>query len=310
MDKRIGGESRLSLAELVKGPKGVLPGNPACMGCPHNLGLKILGRVLGDRAILVVPAGCTSIISGVYPREGINMPIVHVPFASAAAVASGLSRALKIAGKDGIVVVWSGDGGAADIGFATLSGAAVRDENILVIVSDNEAYMNTGIQASGTTFWRARTTTTPIYGKTEERKDLALIMLVHRVPYVATASVGYPLDFAQKLKRAASIRGFKFIHLHSPCPPGWRFDPSKTIEVAKLAVETGAWILWEYCSGKFTISPLSRPYMDKARRKPIKEYLRLQGRFAHLTDRDIEEIERKVDEQCRFFLELEKILSK
>ncbi|HDI02020.1 MAG TPA: pyruvate synthase subunit beta, partial [Ignisphaera sp.] len=251
----------MSLAELTKSPrKGVMSGNAACMGCPHNIGLRVLGRVLGERAILVVPAGCTSIIAGFWPREGLDIPLLHVPFASAGAVASGVKVALEKKGKDGIVVVWSGDGGAADIGFATLSGAAIRNEDILVIVSDNEAYMNTGIQASGTTTWKALTTTSPIKGKTEEKKDIALIMLFHKVPYVATASVGYPLDFAQKLKKASQIKGFKLIHLHSPCPPGWRFDADKTVIMAKLAVETGAWILWEYENGKFRISPFSRPY--------------------------------------------------
>jgi len=285
--------------------KGVVPGNPACMGCPHTLGLKILGKVLGDRAVLVVPAGCTSIIAGVYPRAGINMPVLHVPFASAGAVASGIAAAYDMIGRDGVVVVWSGDGGAADIGFATLSGAAIRNENILVIVSDNEAYMNTGIQASGTTSWRARTTTTPIYGKTEEKKDLALLMLLHRVPYVATASVGYPTDFAEKLENAAAIRGFRFIHLLSPCPPGWRFDADKTAHVAKLAVETGAWILWEYINGRFRISPMSRPYADPRRRKPIEEYLRLQGRFSHVKPEDVEFIKRRIEENWRLVKELE-----
>ncbi len=300
----------MSIRELVNAPrKGVVPGNPACMGCPHNLGLKIVGHVLGDRAVLVVPAGCTSIIAGFGDKEGLDLPILHVPFASAAAVASGLAAAFRIVGKDGIVIVWSGDGGAADIGFATISGAAIRNENILVIVSDNEAYMNTGIQASGTTSWRARTTTTPIVGKTEEKKDLALIMLMHRVPYVATASVGYPQDFAEKLKRAAQVEGFRFIHLHSPCPTGWRFDASKTVEIARLAVETGAWILWEYVDGKLRISPPSRPYADKSRRKPLAQYIKAQGRFAHLKDEDIAFIEKKIDENWKLVLELEKIFS-
>jgi len=296
------------IPELLKARRGgVVKGNPACMGCPHNIGLKILGQTLGDEAVLVVPAGCTSIIAGNWPKEGIDMPIVHVPFASAAAVASGLARAYETLGKRSIVVVWSGDGGAADIGFATLSGAAIRNENILVVVSDNEAYMNTGIQASGTTTWRALTTTSPVVGKTEEKKDLSLLMLMHKVPYVATASVGYPLDFASKLKKAASIEGFKFIHLHAPCPPGWRFDADKTVEIAKLAVETGAWILWEYEKGAFRVNPFSRPYADKSRRKPLKEYLQLQGRFRHLTDKDVALIEAKIDENWKLILALEQI---
>jgi len=300
----------VTIRDLVSSKRvGVMKGNSACMGCPHNIALKIIGRVLGDRAVLVVPAGCTSIIAGFGEKEGLDMAYVHVPFASAAAVASGLAAAFEQLGKDYVVIAWMGDGGGADIGFATLSGAAIRNENIIAIISDNEAYMNTGIQASGTTPWKARTTTTPVIGKTEERKDVALIMLMHRVPYVATASVGYPMDFAEKLKKAAQIRGFKFIHLHSPCPTGWRFDASKTVEMARMAVETGAWILWEYHEGKFRISPISKKFADKSKRRPLREYLLAQGRFRHLTDKDIEFIERKIDENWRLVESLEKILS-
>ncbi|MEM0366574.1 MAG: 3-methyl-2-oxobutanoate dehydrogenase subunit beta [Acidilobaceae archaeon] len=296
---------RLALSKF----RGVIPGNPACSGCPHNIGLKIVGKTIGDKVILVVPAGCTSIISGYWPRSGLEFPILHVPFASAAAVASGLKAALESRGEDGVVVVWSGDGGAADIGFATLSGAAVRNDDILVIVSDNEAYMNTGVQASGTTTWKALTTTSPVIGKTEEKKDIALIMLLHKVPYVATASIAYPTDLAEKIERAVSIRGFKLIHLHSPCPPGWRFDADKTIAIAKLAIETGAWILWEYNNGSFKISPQSKLYADKSKRKPLSEYLKMQGRFIHLTDEDIRGIENKIDENWKLILELEKYYS-
>ncbi|HWQ16432.1 MAG TPA: 3-methyl-2-oxobutanoate dehydrogenase subunit beta [Sulfolobales archaeon] len=296
---------RLALSRV----RGTLPGNPACMGCPHNIGLKIVGRVLGEKAVVVIPAGCSTILSGFWPREGFDLPILHVPFASAPAVAAGLRASYEASGVDSIVVVWSGDGAAADIGFATLSAAAVRNDDILVIVSDNEAYMNTGIQASGTTMWRALTTTSPIVGKTEERKDLALLMLMHKVPYVATASIAYPTDFAAKLEKAASIRGFRFIHLHSPCPPGWRFDSDKTVHVAKLAIETGAWILWEYSGGRLSISPMSRPYADKAKRKPLAEYLKLQGRFAHLGEEDIKAIEEKIEANWRLIKELERIYS-
>jgi len=290
----------MSLAKLSESRlKGPLPGNPACPACPHNIGLKILGMVLGDKAVVVVPAGCTSIISGVWPTAGIDLPILHVPFASAGAVASGLKAAYQVHGEDAIVVVWSGDGGAADIGFATLSGAAIRNEDIIVIVSDNEAYMNTGVQASGTTPWKALTTTSPIKGKSEERKDIAMIMLMHKIPYVATASIGYPLDFRDKLLRASKISGFRFIHLHSPCPPGWRFEGGKTVEIAKLAVETGAWILWEYIDGYIEISRPSIKYSDKAYRKPVKEYLKHQGRYRNLSDDDIRYIEERIDENWR-----------
>ncbi len=274
----------------------LLPGNPSCQGCPHGLGLKALGLALED-FVVVIPAGCSTIIAGIHPKATINAPVLHVPFASAPAVASGISAAFRRSGKDKQVVVWMGDGGA-DIGFATISGAAVRNEDIIVIVSDNEAYMNTGIQSSGTTFWKAKTTTSPA-GKKEERKDLAAIMLMHRIPYVATASVGYMPDFVSKLERAKNIRGFRFIQLHSPCPPGWRFDSSKTVEIARKAVKCGAWILWEF-DGKFKFSPASRPYRDRSKRKGLKDYLLSQGRFKGIGDEDIREIEEAIDKQWKF----------
>jgi len=238
-------------------------------------------------------------------KSSFNFPCLHVPFASAPAVASGISSAFRRLEKDGIPVVWMGDGGS-DIGFATLSGAAVRKDDMIVIVSDNEAYMNTGIQTSGTTFWKARTTTSPA-GKTEEKKDLALIMLMHKVDYVATASVGYLQDFIAKLKKAMEIDGFRFIHLHSPCPPGWGFDSSETVEIARMAVKCGAWILWEF-DGKFKISSLSKPFKDKEKRMPIADYIRKQRRFRHLSDEDIAEIEKRIDEQWKLILALEQTL--
>ncbi|RUM33438.1 MAG: pyruvate synthase subunit beta [Archaeoglobus sp.] len=274
----------------------LLSGNPSCQGCPHSLGLRALGLALDD-PVVIIPAGCSTIVAGIHPKATINAPVLHVPFASAPAVASGIASAFRREGKKKQIVVWMGDGGA-DIGFATISGAAVRNEDIIVIVSDNEAYMNTGIQSSGTTFWKAKTTTSPT-GKSEERKDLAAIMLMHRVPYVATASVGYLPDFINKLEKAKKIRGFRFIQLHSPCPPGWRFDSSKTVEIARMAVKCGAWILWEF-DGKLSFSPASRPYKDKMKRTGLTEYLRAQGRFKGIDDSDIETIEKNIDMQWKF----------
>ncbi len=283
----------------------LLSGTTACQGCPHALGLKAMTMALGEDAVLVVPAGCTTIIAGSKEKASLKLPLLHVPFASAPAVATGLEAAFRRLGKKGTTVVWMGDGGS-DIGFATLSGACVRKDDMIVVVSDNEAYMNTGIQTSGTTFWKAITTTSP-KGKREEKKDLALIMLMHKADYVATASVGYIHDFIKKLKRAKEVEGFRFIHLHSPCPPGWGFDSSETVEMARMAVKSGAWILWEY-DGKFKISPQSRPYIDKSRRIPVSEYLRRQRRFRHLTEEDMKEIERRIEEQWRVVKALEEML--
>ncbi len=292
----------VSIKDLPK-EKLFLPGNASCPGCPEALGLKYLTMALGRRLMIVIPAGCTSIIQGLAPGGAFVFPTLNVPFASSDAVAAGLAAAKKILGEDAVVVAWGGDGGTADIGFATLSGAAERNDNVIHICVDNEAYMNTGIQRSSLTPFGAWTTTT-WRGKRERKKELSLIMLMHKIPYIATASVGYPLDFIEKVRKAASIKGFKFIHLHAPCPVGWRFDPAKTVHVAKLAVETGMWILFEAENGRLKISPPSRPYADKFKRKPIKEYIRLQGRFRTLNDEEISTLEKMVDDAWETILKL------
>jgi pyruvate ferredoxin oxidoreductase beta subunit len=251
---------------------------------------------LGDQVVLVIPAGCSSVIQGIGPRYGMEMTILNIVFAAGAATASGIAAAFKLRGVKGSVVVWAGDGGTADIGFQSLSAAAERNEDIIYICVDNEAYMNTGIQRSSLTPYGAWTTTTPA-GKKEHKKPLPQIMIAHRIPYVATASIGYPWDFIAKLRKAAKIRGFKYIHLHAPCPVGWRFDPAYTVKVARLAVETGMWILFEYERGKLRLNPPSDRLLDKSKRKPITEYLRLQGRFHKLLNNPeaLKELERYVD---------------
>ncbi len=283
--------------------KFVLPGNAACPGCPESMGLRYVGMALGEKAILVIPAGCTSVIQGLAPGSGLGFPIVNVPFASSDAVAAGLAAAKEVVGEDAVIVVWAGDGGTADIGFATLSGAAERGDNVIHICADNEAYMNTGIQRSSLTPFGAWTTTTWT-GKRERKKDVPLIMLMHRIPYVATASIAYPTDFIEKLRKAASIKGFKYIHLHAPCPVGWRFDPAKTVTVAKLAVQTGMWILFEAENGRIRLSPPSKPYADKSRRRPLEEYLKLQGRFKGITEEGIRALEKMADENWEILLKL------
>ncbi|MEM0379768.1 MAG: 3-methyl-2-oxobutanoate dehydrogenase subunit beta [Desulfurococcaceae archaeon] len=274
----------------------VLPGDAACPGCPIPIAWKVLSAVFGDKMILVIPACCSAVVVGIYPGSSLKTSLVHVAFASAAAVASGLAEGLKLRGiKDVAVIAWAGDGGTADIGLASLSGAAERNHDFIYIMYDNEAYMNTGIQRSGTTPYGAWTTTTPIVGKREHKKDVARIMISHNIPYVATASIGYPHDFYSKLQKAKNIRGFKFIHLHAPCPVGWRFEPRYTVRIAKLAVETGMWILYEYYDGKLQLSPPSRPYIDPSKRKPVEEYIKLQGRFRKITPELIEEMKKYIE---------------
>ncbi len=258
-----------------------LPGHSACSGCPASLGLRMLGKALRGNFILVVPACCTTVIQGIYPCTPSQVPLLNIAFAATAATASGLKAALELRGVNVPVVAWAGDGGTVDIGLQSLSGAAERNEDILYICYDNEAYQNTGIQRSGATPYGAWTTTTPL-GKRERRKDAPWIVAAHKVPYVATASVAYPLDFVEKVQKAAAKKGFKYIHLHAPCPTGWRFPPSKTIEVGRLAVETGMWILYEIEDGVFKLTGRSKALLDPSKRKPVEEYLKLQGRFSHL----------------------------
>ncbi len=274
-----------TVMDLAKGPKYVLPGTAACPGCGAQIALKWVLKALEGRTIFVIPACCTSVIQGPYPKSAFKFPVFNMAFAAAAATASGIARGLKTQGKTGVTVVaWAGDGGTYDIGIQALSGAAERNEDILYICYDNEAYMNTGIQRSGATPPGAWTKTTP-RGKAEMKKNMALIVASHGVPYVATASIGYPADFLKKLEKALNMRGFRYIQVFAPCPTGWNFPVDKTIEVAKLGVETYVWPLFEVERGRLRIT--MRP-----KRKPLKEYTKLQKRFRHLTDEQIEELEK------------------
>jgi pyruvate ferredoxin oxidoreductase beta subunit len=217
-------------------------------------------------------------------------------FESTAAAASGIVAALRQRSlKDITVVGWAGDGGTVDIGIQALSGAAERETDFIYICYDNEAYGNTGMQRSGATPYGAWTTTTPS-GKRERKKDMPLIMAAHRIPYVATACPSYPVDFVNKLRKAKEIKGTKYIHVLAPCPTGWRYDTSKTVELGRLAVLTGLWALFEIEYGKFKLNPPSDRLIDKAKRKLVKEYLTSQGRFRNLTDKDVERIQKWVDE--------------
>ncbi|WP_288004357.1 pyruvate synthase subunit PorB [Thermofilum sp.] len=275
----------------------ILKGHAACPGCGATLLLRHVLKALGPNTYLVIPACCTSVIAGPHPRSAFRVPVLHIAFAASAAAASGMIEALDKLGKPANVVVWAGDGGTVDIGIQALSGAAERGHNIIYICYDNEAYMNTGIQKSGSTPYKAWTTTTPT-GNVSFKKDVPSIMVSHRVPYVATINPAYPNDIYEKLRKAQGIKdGLKYIHAFSPCPPGWRYDSSLTVKIARLAVETGMWVLYEVDHGKFRLTGPSKNLLDKDKRKPVKEYLKLQGRFAHLREEDIEEIQRLVDAQ-------------
>jgi len=273
----------------------LLPGNASCPGCPASIGLRMLGKALEGNYVLIIPACCSTIIEGSYPKTSYNVPVLNIAFAASPSAATGVKAGFEVLGKGDIqVVVWAGDGATADIGMASLSGAAERNDDIIYICYDNEAYMNTGIQRSSATPYAAWTTTT-VTGKSEHKKNLPMIMASHRIPYVATASVAYPIDFIAKIRRASSIKGFKYIHLHSPCPTGWRFPSDKTIEVGRLAVQTGLWPLYEIDHGVFKLSEVCKPLLDKSRRKPIEEYIKMQGRFSKITQEQLNELKSYVD---------------
>ncbi|MGC8935813.1 MAG: 3-methyl-2-oxobutanoate dehydrogenase subunit beta [Candidatus Methanomethylicaceae archaeon] len=279
----------------------MLPGNAACPGCAAALSLRMALKVLGPKTIMIVPASCISVIQGYYPKTPCRVPVLNVAFASTAAAGSGVTAALELRDKKDVkVLCWAGDGGTADIGLQALSGAAERNENIIYVCYDNEAYMNTGTQRSSATPRGALTTTT-VTGKFERKKNVPEIMIAHRIPYVATACAAYLLDFASKLRRAASMQvsGLKYIHLLSPCPPGWRFPAENTIEVGRMAVMTGMWILYEWCDGKYSLTGPSKGLIDKSRRKPLREYLSLQGRFSHLRNGELESLQKEIDEQWK-----------
>jgi pyruvate ferredoxin oxidoreductase beta subunit len=224
------------------------------------------------------------VISTPYPETAWKLPWIHGAFENSSSIASGVSAALKAKGTaDKIkVVAFGGDGSTYDIGFGHLSGAFERGEDFTYVCYDNEAYMNTGIQRSGATPFGASTTTSPAgkesTGKMEWKKDIIHILAAHGSPYVASASIGFPQDAYKKLKTAMETKGPTFVNLFASCPTGWRMDPSKSIEIAKLAVDTGAVPLYEIVDGKHHVS---RP-TDITKLKPIEEYLKAQGRYGHL----------------------------
>ena len=266
-------------------------GHLACPGCGASLGMRHALKALGDKTMVVVPACCWSIIAGPFPYSAVQAPLFHTAFETAASVASGLRASLDMQGQDDITVLaWAGDGGTFDIGLQALSGAAERNEDFIYVCYDNEAYMNTGIQRSSATPEGAWTTTTPDgYLKTRPKKNIVEILAAHQIPYIATATVAYPDDFIRKLKKAKSIRGTRFIHLFSPCPPGWKISSDESIEVARLAVDTKVFPLYEVEDGeRYTINP-------EPKGLPVQDYFKRQGRFRYLTEKDYEHIQAQVD---------------
>jgi 2-oxoisovalerate ferredoxin oxidoreductase beta subunit len=262
---------------LIKDEK-VYSGALSCRGCGWSLLVRHLSAILGDDTVYVVPASCFSIISGPYPLAELKANVVHTVFAAASATATGVRAALDRQGKkDSTVVILAGDGGTFDIGLQALSGAATRGENLLYIVNNNGAYMNTGIQTSTATPYGAVTTTNPGAGyKKTWPKDLMGIIAAHNLPYAATGSLAYLEDLRRKMVKAKETKGFRLLMIDGPCPPGHKTEPAQSIEVGRLAVESCLFPLFEVEHQQYKIN--YRPEKNI----PVAECLRIQGRFRHL----------------------------
>ncbi len=293
--------------KFLIGEEKVYPGALSCRGCGWSLLVRHIASILGENTVYVVPASCYSIISGPYGYNHVKGSTVHTVFAAAPATATGIRAALDRQGnKDAHVVVLAGDGGTFDIGLQSLSGAASRGENIIYVCNNNGAYMNTGIQTSTATPYGAVTTTNPNpnYKKTWP-KDLMGIITSHNIPYAATVSLAYMQDFRRKVEKAKNTKGFRFLMIDGPCPPGHKTDPSQSISIARLAVETKLFPLFEVEHHRVKIN-----YYPK-KDIPAAECLKLQGRFRHLfkegAEEALKEIQAQVDSNWQRLLKLEEI---
>jgi len=275
------------------------PGHRSCIGCGEVLAVRQVCKALGKDTIIANATGCMEIVSSPFPTTNWMVPWIHTLFENTAAVASGIESGLKAMkrkgrgpGQDVTVVSMGGDGATCDIGFQALSGAMERGHNCIFVCYDNEAYMNTGIQRSSATPYGAMTTTSPpgkkSIGQITWKKDMPEIAAAHNIPYVATACPSYPADLEKKVKKAQEIEGPAYLHIFSVCPTGWRSKPELSIELGRLAIETGVFPLYEVEHGKYRLTKKVKEL------KPIRDYIKPQGRFRHLTDELIDHIQEQV----------------
>jgi pyruvate ferredoxin oxidoreductase beta subunit len=276
------------------------PGHRACIGCAEALAVRMVCKVLGDNVIIANATGCMEIVSSQIPNTSWTVPWIHTLFENTAAVASGIEAGLKAMTRKGIkdmsatkVVAMAGDGGTSDIGLQALSGALERGHNLLYICFDNEAYMNTGVQRSSATPYGATTTTSPA-GKTSVgqyswKKNLPAIAAAHDIPYVATACPSFHRDLMMKVKKGMEVKGPAYIQILSPCPTGWRCPTDNAVEIGRMAVQCGMFPLYEVENGKYNVT------VKPEALKPVNEYLKAQGRYRHLSDKEIEKIQQKVN---------------
>jgi 2-oxoisovalerate ferredoxin oxidoreductase beta subunit len=292
-------------------PKPTIPveeymhaGHVGCLGCGATMVMRYALKALGPKTVMSIPACCWAVMPGVFPLKCLDVPMLYTAFEVTGASVSGLRAAYDKQGKPDINVVgFAGDGGTADIGIQALSGMVERGTNVFYIMYDNEAYMNTGIQRSSATPVGAWTTTTPVGSrqdwKRRPKKNMMDIMVAHKIPYAATASVAYPEDFIKKLRKARDIPGPKFFHVYAPCPTGWRLPPEKTVEISRMATDACVFPLYEVENGVYKIN-----------RKPAKkvtflEYMSMQGRFRHLPASVVEEIQKVIDKEWEILLKRE-----
>ena len=274
----------------------IFPGTRACAGCAMALIYRIALKALGSNTIVTVPASCLTVLHGMQGFCTTKVSVYHTPFATTGASASGILASLEDKGlADEITVLaFAGDGGTTDIGIQALSGAAERGTNFIYACYDNEAYMNTGVQRSGSTPLGVQTTTTP-EGKLVQKKNMPKILEAHGIPYVATANAAYPLDLYEKFRRAKDIKGPKYIHILSPCPPGWGYNPKDTMLIGRLANETGFWPLYEVINGKFELSNSSKRFLESSKRKPLTESLKVQKRFNSIDEKTAKTYEKYIE---------------
>lgn len=295
--------SELKNLRQVPAEEYYVPGHRTCAGCGPALTYRLVAKAAGPNTIFIGPTGCMYVANTSYGCGPWRVPWIHAQITNGGAVASGIEAAYKALLRKGKkdcpfpnIIVMAGDGGAADIGLQALSAAMYRGHKILFICYDNESYANTGIQVSPTTPWGAWTTFTPSgpvvpEGKRLWPKDLPkLVTAGHSaVRYLATASLAYPLDLMNKVRRALNAEGPAFLHIHAPCPKGWIFPAHLTVDLGKLAVETGMWQLYEVKEHRFVLT------RRVEKRKPVEEYLKLQGRFSHLAPEHVQKIQAWVD---------------
>ena len=282
--------------------KLISPGHNACAGCGQLSAVQAVMRALDEDTIISNATGCLEVTTTAYPQSSWNLAWIHSLFENASSVASGIKAALESKGnKKTKVVVQAGDGGTFDIGLGQISGMWERGEDILYICYDTEAYSNTGIQASGATPYGANTTTSPSgkdsIGSSQRKKDMIAIALAHGLKYVAQSTAGFPDDITNKVKKALSTPGPSYIQILSPCIPGWKINTNEALMFGKLAAQTALYPLLEYTDGKLSASNIKQNFKAKA----VEEYLKKQGRFKHLQDAQIQEIQKLANDNINLY---------